>query len=71
MSCITDDRLTKKELRWDKKLNNAEIVQTWHSELKQILFDCNFQNIYENNCLFPLKSTIATMQTSLKSNQNS
>ena len=70
MSRMTDDRLTKKVLKWDKKLNNAEIVQTWYSEVKQILFDCNFQNIYENNCLFPLKPTIKAMQTTLKSKQN-
>ena len=41
--------------------HNAEIVQTWYSEMKQILFDCSLQNIYENNCLFPLKSTIAVL----------
>ena len=70
MSRMADDRLTKKVLKWDIKLNNAEIVHTWYSEVKQILFDCNFQNIYENNCMFPLKPTIAAMQTTLKSKQN-
>ena len=33
--------------------------------------DCSFQNIYEPNCLFTLKPTIDTMQSTLKSKQNS
>ena len=68
---MSDDRLTKIMLKWDKRINNAGIVNTWYSEVKQVLFDCSFQNIYETNCLFPLKPTIDTMQSTLKSKQNS
>ena len=67
---MTNDRLTKKVLLWDKKLNNTGAVYTWYSEIKQILNDCNFQYIYETDAIFPLKPTILSIISSLKLKQN-
>ena len=67
---MTNDRLTKKVLLWDKKLNNTGVVNTWYSEVKQILSDCNFQYIYETDTIFPLKPTISSIINTLKSKQN-
>ena len=66
---MDNDRLTKKVLCWDKTLNNFGLVNTWYSEVKQVLNDCNFQNIYETDCLFVLKPTISTMSDTLKQKQ--
>ena len=63
---MSDDRLTEQVLCWDKLLNDAGSVYTWYSEVKQILYECNFQNIYENGCRFPLKSTIDAIKNTMK-----
>ena len=70
MLLMTNDRLTKKVLLWDKQLNNTGVVNTWYSEVKQILNDCNFQYIYETDAIFPLKPTILSITSALKSKQN-
>ena len=46
------------------------MVNTWYSEVKQILSDCNFQYIYETDTIFPLKPTISSIINTLKSKQN-
>ena len=66
---MTNDKLTKKVLLWDKKLNNSGTVYTWYSEVKQICNDCNFQHIYETGEIFPLKPTILSMTETLKLKQ--
>ena len=51
-------------------LNNSGEINTWFSEVKQTLNDCNFQYIYESGTLFPLKPTISSIASTLKSRQN-
>ena len=67
---MNNQRLTKKVLLWDKLLNNSGVVNTWYSEVKQILCDCNFQYIYETDSIFPLKPTITSITNTLKCKQN-
>ena len=66
---MTNDRLTKKVLMWDKMLNNTGVVSSWYSEVKQVLNDCNFQYIYETDSIFPLKQTIHAITNTLKTKQ--
>ena len=51
-------------------MNNSGAVKTWYSEIKQICNDCNFQNIYETDAIFPLKATILSISNTFKLKQN-
>ena len=67
---MTNDRLTKKVFLWGKTLNNMGLINTWYSEIKHILNDCNFHYIYELDALFPLKPTVLAITNTRKSKQN-
>ena len=61
---IEDHRLIKKVFLWDQHLNDLGRVNTWSSEIKDILSRNNMANIYEQG-MFPLSNIIKNLKDSL------
>ena len=49
---MSNNRLTKKVMMWDKALNNLGRVRTWSSEIEEIFSDCDLQDVYQSNVRF-------------------
>ena len=62
---MNNSRLTKKIFLWDKKVNEENLLNTWHSEVKSIFVTNNMSTIYENANIFELKSVIEKLQNSM------
>ena len=58
------DRLTKKVYFWDRSLNSNHNVQTWNSEVRDILERSNLEFLY-NSDSFCLKSVVGNLKNSL------
>ena len=61
--------ITKKVFLWDKGLNDLGVINTWSSEVKDILDRNNLSHIYDRR-IFPLKSNIKSLKTSLHYKDN-
>ena len=61
---LEDNRLTKKIFLWDKQLNDEGRVNTWASEVKDILTRNNIPNLY-NQDIFCVKNAISDLRKSL------
>ena len=59
-----DDRLIKKVFLWDRHLNEVGKVNTWSSEVKDILLRNNLPHVYSQG-IFPLKHIIKSLKDSL------
>ena len=60
---MDNDRLTRKIMLWDKKLNEDNIVQSWTNDIKQIFIDCNLMEVFESETGFNKKHIIETMRS--------
>ena len=60
---MDEGRLTKKVYDWDRLLNISNVVSSWSSEIKSILYSCNLNNTFDNNRPFPLKATIDSIKS--------
>ena len=69
MMCMSNDRLTKRILLWDKELNDMGTVTTWSSEIKCIFEETNFPLLYTTNCAFDKKFVVANMISKFKHDQ--
>ena len=49
--------------------NNSSQIETWSSEVKDILQNHNLSSIYEQRQIFPFKSTIESLKSSMKKMQ--
>ena len=63
------NRLLAKVYTWDRKLNDNGVLNTWSTEVKQILDNNNLGSIYDRKTIFPLKSTIAKLRSSMYNQQ--
>ena len=61
---LDDNRLTKKIFLWDKHLNDTGRVSTWSSEVKDILYRNNMDNLYDQ-LTFPKKDVVSDLKKSL------
>ena len=59
---MNDTRLTKKIFLWDKKVNEENLLNTWHSEVKSIFSANDMSTIYESGNVFELKGVIEKME---------
>ena len=59
-----DSRLSKKVFLWDKQLNESGLVNTWYSEITDILQRNGLPNVHRQG-LFPLQDTIKHLKHSL------
>ena len=66
---MENSRLTKKVFLWDKGLNDLGVINTWSSEVKDILNRNNLSHIYDRH-IFPLKSNVKSLKTSLHYKDN-
>ena len=62
---MSDNRITKKIYSWDKKLNDDDVLQSWHSEIKNIFVENNLLLFYENSPIFNLKEVVEKLQSNL------
>ena len=69
MICMDNNRVTKKVFEWDKSLNEANIVKTWYSEVKEVFASAGLDLTTLQNMPFNLKSIIETLTSSFKSHQ--
>ena len=58
---MSDTRLTKIVMLWDKKLNDSENINTWSSEVHEIFTETNMQSIYTDNVCFDKKDILSKM----------
>ena len=68
---MENNRLTKQVFQWDKTLNDSNLVNSWGSELKSICYENDFNHIYDQAALFPLKLTIISLKEKFKNCQRS
>ena len=59
--CLDDNRLTKRVLLWDRKLSEENLVYSWSSEVKSILYNSGLSFTYNCND-FSLKQTILQLK---------
>ena len=64
MSKMNDERLTKKVFLWDKGLNDSGIINTWSSEIKNILHRNGLTHIYDHG-IFSRKDVIKNLTAAL------
>lgn len=50
-------RLAKKVFSWDQRLNREGTIQTWASEIKSILYDCDLQLLHDLGLNFDINYT--------------
>ena len=60
-----DHRLMKKVYIWDKKLNENQHLFSWTNEIKSILYNCNLNNVYDAQLMFPVKTIVKQLEESL------
>ena len=61
---MDESRLTKKVFRWDKNLNDSHNINTWSSEVNDILIRNNIGHIYHQN-IFSLSCALNNLRVSL------
>ena len=66
---MDDGRLTKKVYKWDRSLNDLNVVSSWTNEVKAIFYLCGLNAIFDNNIPFPLKLTVDTIKSKFISDQ--
>jgi hypothetical protein len=66
---MDNSRLTKKVYLWDRSLNDSNVMSSWSSEVKNIFYNCNLNNIYDSLRPFSLKCTLETMKANFKIEQ--
>ena len=54
---------------WDRSLNDSAEMSSWSSEVKNIFYNCNLNNIYDSLRPFSLKCTLETMKANFKIEQ--
>ena len=63
--------MSKKEVQWDKKLNEQSVVNSWYNEVKSIFGENGLSEIFQNGLSFDLKETVNSLKHSLlKKQQN-
>ena len=63
------NRLMYRVYIWDRKLNESEGINTWSGEVKSILNEHNLGDIFEKQQIFPSKTTIAQLKSSMYKKQ--
>ena len=63
------NRLMYRVYIWDRKLNENEGINTWSGEVKSILNEHNLGDIFEKQQMFPSKTTIAQLRSSMYKKQ--
>ena len=66
---MDEGRLTKKVYLWDRSLNEQNVVSSWTNEVKSILYSCGLSDVFDNETMFPLKSTIEEIKEKFKIDQ--
>ena len=66
---LSSSRLVSKVYRWDHQLNEAGIIHSWSSEVKEILHSNNCEYIYDRQQIFPLKQIIGKLKLSMYNKQ--
>ena len=65
----SSNRLLFKVYKWDYYLNNTGACKTWSTEIKNILVEHNLGQIFDSQCIFPVKSTVQLLKDSMKTKQ--
>ena len=66
---MDNNRVTRKVFEWDRSLNEANIVKTWYSEVKEVFLSAGVESVTSENTPFNLKATIDTLKSSFKLQQ--
>ena len=64
-----ENRLLSKIYKWDFQINSSGLVQTWTSEVKDILNKFGMANIFERQQIFPVQSKISELKMAMIQNQ--
>ena len=59
---MSDQRLTKKIMLWDRELNETNLVNTWSTEVREISNECGLLPLYEFKEPFDIKVAVGTMK---------
>ena len=68
---MEDCRLTKKVFLWDRKLNDANVINSWSSEIKSIFYSSGLNFSFNSSEIFPLKQTISQLKVKFAELQQS
>ena len=66
---MDNSRLTKQVYMWDRSVNESNLVSSWSSDLKNILYSCNLNSIYDANRPFSLQCTLTSIKQKRKADQ--
>ena len=66
---MEDDRLTKQVYTWDKHVSEQQNIQTWSSEVRNILFDHNQGHVFDPEVNFCVQSIISKLKESMSIKQ--
>ena len=69
IQCMNENRLTKLIYRWDRALNDRQIVDTWSNEVSKIFSKCSMAPIFNSDCRFVGSSVIARISDELMREQ--
>ena len=67
--CMEEDRLTKIIYRWDRALNDRNIVDSWSNEVGKIFAKCNLTAAFNADCRLVGQSVVSHMIQELKKDQ--
>ena len=59
---MDESRLTRKIFNWDRQLNDANVISSWSTEVKNIFYECNMATMYDDINPFAIKCTTTKMQ---------
>ena len=63
--CTPSNSLLYKIYVWDRNLNESKQINTWSSEIKTICYEHNMAHVFDQQQIFPTKSTIKQLKSSM------
>ena len=66
---MDNSRLTKQVYMWDRSVNDSNLVSSWSSEVKNILYSCNLNSTYDANRPFSLQCILTSIKQKRKTDQ--
>ena len=60
---MDEGRLTKQVYKWDRSLNDKNVVSSWSNEIRTIFYLCGLNTTFDNNKPFPLRTTLETIKS--------